>query len=388
MLTVISNTQTSTGTVVFLGSTAGNALLLTSTGTLASTGQGGLTIFGTGKDQSVAIHGTAVSYGGSPIHMTGDNALVTIGSTGVLQVVTIGGVAPPTISCQGFNATVVNDGSVIGGWAVDIGQGDVMNTGLIQSTLFAAVQIESTGRVFNSGTIQTLSTTSPAIDFSGFDGVAFVENTGSILGAILTDVPGSTADDTVRNAGLITGDVTLGNGNDVYDGRGGRALGTIHGGDGDDVLFGGDSTTIIFGDKGNDVMRGGPLDDTLAGGANADFLRGRDGDDVLDAGAGRDFIRGGRGDDDLFGGPGTDFFEFRRGSDNDVIWDFEDGTDRIDLSWFGFTPANFDAKVMPAISSAGGGASFLDLDQLGGHGSVLIHGLAFGNVDVSDFLLT
>ncbi|QLQ19775.1 MAG: hypothetical protein HZT43_15755 [Exiguobacterium profundum] len=57
-------------------------------------------------------------------------------------------------------------------------------------------------------------------------------NTGTITGAVtLSDVPTTGAiADTVINAGLIIGDVNLGNGNDIFRSRGGVVDGTVFGG--------------------------------------------------------------------------------------------------------------------------------------------------------------
>ncbi|NRB35375.1 MAG: hypothetical protein HRU31_11640 [Rhodobacteraceae bacterium] len=57
----------------------------------------------------------------------------------------------------------------------------------------------------------------------------------------------------------------------------------------------------------------------------------------------------------------------------------------FDLGACGLSASNFNAKVYPALSDAGG-ATLLDLDLIGGTGSVLIEGLSFADVDTSDFL--
>ncbi|MEO0681316.1 MAG: M10 family metallopeptidase C-terminal domain-containing protein, partial [Pseudomonadota bacterium] len=100
-----------------------------------------------------------------------------------------------------------------------------------------------------------------------------------------------------------------------------------------------------------------------------------------------DLIVGGRGDDMLTGGQFTDTFVFGRRDGEDVITDFEGGVDRIDLTAFGFDAGDFAARVLPALSSNGAGGSFLDLDALGGRGSVMIEGLRFADADASDFIL-
>jgi Ca2+-binding RTX toxin-like protein len=69
------------------------------------------------------------------------------------------------------------------------------------------------------------------------------------------------------------------------------------------------------------------------------LLAGFGGKDTLDGGAGNDELTGGAGKDQLTGGPGADFFDFISLSDSgitagtrDLIADFEEGSDTIDLS--------------------------------------------------------
>jgi len=114
---------------------------------------------------------------------------------------------------------------------------------------------------------------------------------------------------------------------------------------------------------------------------------GGQGDDTLGGGNGFDTLHGGRGDDQLSGGAASDTFVLKRRSDDDVITDFQNGMDVVDLTAFGLRPAQFAAVVAPALNDAGGGATFLDLTQLGGNGSVLIQGLAFAQAGASDFVL-
>jgi Ca2+-binding RTX toxin-like protein len=75
-------------------------------------------------------------------------------------------------------------------------------------------------------------------------------------------------------------------------------------------------------------MFGGAGDDELIGGADGDTVQ---------AGAGADRITGGGMGDALTGGSGADTFVYRSNADSsgdacDLIWDFEIGLDRIDLS--------------------------------------------------------
>lgn len=83
----------------------------------------------------------------------------------------------------------------------------------------------------------------------------------------------------------------------------------------------------VFGKARDDVMNGTPADDVLAGRGGNDRLTGALGADILDGGEGNDKMTGGAGDDTLTGFLGKDTFVFGAGSGDDVITDFDIGTD-------------------------------------------------------------
>ena len=86
---------------------------------------------------------------------------------------------------------------------------------------------------------------------------------------------------------------------------------TIHGGDGNDIIWTGNGKNTIFGDKGNDQIIGGSNDDVIAGGAGNDTLHGGGGNDKF-------FFGGDFGNDtveQLAGGTVKLYFE---ASENDV----------------------------------------------------------------------
>ncbi len=135
-------------------------------------------------------------------------------------------------------------------------------------------------------------------------------------------------------------------GDDTIEGLGG--FDQLFGGLGDDELFGGDGGDKLYCDAGNDSAYGGMSNDAIWGGAGNDFLNGEpgndhllgeDGNDFLWAGIGKDTLNGGMGADTLQGGYGAaDEFAFVNFSEvglapgtRDVILDFEDGIDKIDL---------------------------------------------------------
>lgn len=119
---------------------------------------------------------------------------------------------------------------------------------------------------------------------------------------------------------------------------------------GDDLLSGHSSRDFLFGGTGND---------TLHGMGNVDMLSGEEGNDVLDGGSGNDVLSGGSGNDVIYftsqvfgsassdndtltGGAGSDRFSLHYGGipktsrgdgpATDLITDFQQGVDLIDLS--------------------------------------------------------
>lgn len=185
---------------------------------------------------------------------------------------------------------------------------------------------------------------------------------------------GSGGADTLTNSGWLLGDVWMGAGDDLYDGRGGIVRGEITGGAGDDTfvldgqsrgrlreaadegndqviawdshrlgahfetlllegtadlrgwgngqantltgnvadnrLFGRGGDDLLSGDAGDDVLNGHWGDDHLFGGDDDDLLRGHKGADLLDGGDGEDILVGGAGVDVLIGGEDADVFRF------------------------------------------------------------------------------
>ena len=80
----------------------------------------------------------------------------------------------------------------------------------------------------------------------------------------------------------------------------------IHGGTGDDVLYGSEGADEIHGGAGRDTIlaRGGA--DLVFGEDGNDFLYGDGGDDIVSGGLGTDYLYGGSGRDVLNGGQGLD----------------------------------------------------------------------------------
>ncbi|MEO0912687.1 MAG: calcium-binding protein [Pseudomonadota bacterium] len=159
----------------------------------------------------------------------------------------------------------------------------------------------------------------------------------------------------------------------------------VSGGDGVDGLSGSDGHDRLLGGADNDTLNGGSGNDFLDGGSENDILIGGSGEDGLVGGSGADSLVGGTGDDTLTGGADADTFVFGLVEGFDVVTDFEDGIDRIDIAAYGLTAADFAGIVAPAFFDLGGD-TLLDLASLGGSGWVYFEGLDRSAITVDDFL--
>ncbi|MGN6154310.1 MAG: calcium-binding protein, partial [Sphingomicrobium sp.] len=127
---------------------------------------------------------------------------------------------------------------------------------------------------------------------------------GTIIGRIET----GGGDDTLINNGSITGEIALGDDNDVFDSSGGTWSGSADLGWGDDFFMGSAGTDVVQGNR------------------NADQLTGNGGNDLLLGGIGADTVSGGDGNDGLYGELGDDHI-FTEGAD---LADGGDGNDLIE----------------------------------------------------------
>lgn len=124
-------------------------------------------------------------------------------------------------------------------------------------------------------------------------------------------------------------------GNDTIQGFAGHDI--LNGNEGNDLLYGYLGADSLFGETGDDFLSGGYGNDRLFGGEDNDTLNGNVGDDLLFGGDGDDILQGGLGADRYAGGTGEDSFVFEKLTDStqsnrDVITDFEQGTDVINLA--------------------------------------------------------
>ena len=126
-----------------------------------------------------------------------------------------------------------------------------------------------------------------------------------------------------------------------------------------------------------DTLRGGDGADRIFAGSGGDLLEGDAGDDVLSGMRGDDVLRGGGGADRLDGGAGSDLFAFAGNWGNDLILDFEDGVDRLDLRGNGL---GFDALQIAQV-----GANTV-VTAPGGVGTITLADTSSSLVGADDFL--
>ena len=154
-----------------------------------------------------------------------------------------------------------------------------------------------------------------------------------------------------------------------------------------DSLEGSSMAELIEGHGGDDQLNGFESGDTLDGGAGSDMLNGGSGDDSLSGGAGNDILYGGQGDDQLngdqgndhlTGGSGLDTFVFDTNWGTDMVGDFTDGEDMLDLSSTSlqFTDLTITQNGTDTMITEAGG------------NSILLIGVIATDLTASDFMFT
>jgi hypothetical protein len=140
----------------------------------------------------------------------------------------------------------------------------------------------------------------------------------------------------------------------------------------------------IFGTEQADQLNGDRSGQKIVGLGAADVIQGRGGDDKLFGGRGADRISDGSGNDKITGGGASDRLIFVDDGERDVVFDFADGVDLLDLSRIASVSDMGDLSVRQradgAVVIAYGDAEdriVLRTDQTG---------LTAGDIDASDFI--
>lgn len=146
------------------------------------------------------------------------------------------------------------------------------------------------------------------------------------------------------------------------------------------------------------ILRGSAGDDTLVGSRSDELISGGQGRDRIDGGAGNDVIVGGAGVDTLTGGNGSDVFRFNAVSDSyrngaqsfsDRITDFNDATDRLDLTALGLAGlGNGHNGTVKATYNAGTDTTYLaslDADSQGNRFQLALSGNHLNSLGADNF---
>lgn len=178
----------------------------------------------------------------------------------------------------------------------------------------------------------------------------------------------------------------------------------LDGGLGIDQMYGGAGNDVIYVDNGDDLADGGDGIDlvfssisytlgstteqlALLGSANLsglgngldNYLFGNSGNNIFWGLTGNDRLNGRAGADALYGGAGADTFIFDHGTGRDIIGDFENGIDKIDLSVFGLTWADLTYRFQQEGNNVWFQLPTLDI--------IVIDNIQVGQLDPSDFIL-
>jgi serralysin len=324
---------------------------------------------------------------------TVDNVTVDIGKhatlVGTYGVLLLG--KGETVESHGF--VTANTGFAL---AVVGAHGAITNFGKAVGPGGLGAAGDGTHIINEKGAVATGSVAAVLLQSLSSDTMKFI-NHGTVAG--IGDAPavsGGLGHDIVVSDGRISGDISLGDGDDSVDLRGGTFHGKILGGTGDDTLI---TDTRDFKltegrDAGIDTVKStvsyhlnanvetlvllGTNHISAAGNAEGNFLTGNNGDNVLHGGDGSDSLDGGKGNDKLFGDAGRDMFHFATGEGHDTITDFTQGADHIELvNW---QAVHSFAAVKSHARDHGG-----DVIIEAGHDSLTIHGLHKADLTADDF---
>lgn len=297
-------------------------------------------------DNHLVIKGTVTGgddYLQAGILMAGPDSDIVVGQTGLVKGYT-------GVDLAGVNTNIRNEGRIIGdGYGILAHHNNsIDNAGVIRAT-FGISTYNDDVHVLNEAGARIVSVGAAIVLAGTASTHSRVVNHGLLEGTEAA-VKSLASNDTVINRGVMKGDIQLGEGDDVFDNRGGSVDHNIVGGAGNDTLFADKAATHLVEKSGegldtvkatvsytlsanveNLVLLGKHDLDGIGNGAD-NKIDGTTGDNKLVGKAGMDTLNGFAGDDTLSGGTGGDVFLFAMGSGHDVVTDFKSGEDHIDLS--------------------------------------------------------
>lgn len=368
-------------------------------------------IFSSGDNAVIDNTATVSSWGGVALRSTGDGATITnstnlIGKT--IGIVSAGDRASITnhgdisadrigISIAGDNAVLVTSSHVTAGRALSIsGNGaSVTIENEITGTSKTAATIEITAgghtRITNHGAVSTQSGTV----ITAGKGSETVVNTGSLYGVVdlgagddvFRSLKGNVSgavnagkgNDVVLNKGLLEYDVNLGAGDDVFTSLKGEVRGKLYGGSGNDTYN--IAISVDIREKANGGIDTVQSKFTYTLGANIENLT-LTGKGTMDA-TGNNLdnrIEGNAGNNHLIGLGGKDVFVFATGSRQDIITDFTDRKDHVDLS--GYDGITSFADLAGKISQSGQDVVI----TLDGHDRLTLEHVHKSELSAADFI--
>jgi Ca2+-binding RTX toxin-like protein len=321
------------------------------------------------------------------------------------------------IGSDGDGGRIVNSGFLKGAETVVV-DGDknvVVNTGQI-TTYMAGTAVAFLSETGEANRFVNKSFIQGSDAFRGSDGNETFINRAAISG----DAVFGSGDDVLKTNRLVNGDIYLGNGDDRAVIRGKGDFIDIYGQDGDDIfdlrgVTAISSGTTIAGGMDDDtyiVTRSDLLlDEDAAGGtdtvkssvslnladhferlvltgnkeidgtgnASANRITGNAESNRILGMAGTDTLDGGRGNDTISGGSDADSYVFRAHSGRDLITDFADGADEIDLSSYEGIDGFGDLNGRISQKGADTVITLLDGDR------ITLDGFTATNLDATDF---
>ena len=108
-----------------------------------------------------------------------------------------------------------------------------------------------------------------------------------------------------------------------------------------------------FGGKKADSITGNNKANTIKGNGGNDKIKAMGGNDTVRGGGGKDTVDGGTGNDNLYGNSSADTFVYAKKYDKDVIRDFQNNTDVLQISNLGSK-----ANVLSHASNVNGNVKF------------------------------
>lgn len=249
------------------------------------------------------------------------------------------------ITSEGDDVAIVNDGTIIG--ATKAVQISGVGVGFVNNAAISGdIYVSNSEKV--SLTLSASSVVVGGIDIGNATGIATrIVNNGEITDSNWAFYGGN-GNETFVNRGAVSGSISMGAGNDVFDNRGGTVDHEIRGSSGNDTYILDSKVAIdeiagwgidtvkstISMSLSSALLKGEELEKLVLIGGKDINATGNDLDNTLKGNIGDNVLSGLEGYDLLTGGAGADVFVFRTGGATDRVTDFGRGADRIDLSAF------------------------------------------------------